>query len=57
MLNALRGTKEKRTPAQIITTVTAAAEAIAFTPENIKKSFKNCGLWPINFEKIETLDI
>lgn len=55
LLEALRGTVEKRTPAQIITAVTSAAETIAFKPENIQKSFENCGLWPLNFDLIERM--
>lgn len=55
LLEALRGTGTKRSPAQIITGVTAAAESIAFAPDNIRESFRKCGMWPIDYAKIEEM--
>jgi hypothetical protein len=52
---ALKGTTTKQSPALIITAVTSAAEKIAFSPDAIKLSFKNCGLWPINIQKIQDM--
>ncbi len=52
LLSAISGEGTKRTAAEIITAVTAAAEKIAFKPEVTQESFKNCGLWPLKFEKI-----
>ncbi len=55
LLLAIKETDSKRTPAEIITAVTAAAEKIAFTPKAIRESFENCGMWPIDYEKIESM--
>ncbi len=55
LLLALKTTGIKRTPAEIITAVTAAAEKIAFDPQVIRDSFKNCGLWPMDYEMIEKM--
>ncbi len=55
LLLALMETKTKRTPAEIITAVTEAAESIAFKPQAIRDSFKNCGMWPIDYQMIENM--
>ncbi len=55
LLLALKETSTRRSSAEIITAVTAAAEKIAFSPDAIKKSFENCGMWPINYEMIERM--
>lgn len=55
LLLALKGTTTKQSPALIITAVTSAAEKVAFSPDAIKLSFKNCGMWPINIQKIQDM--
>ncbi len=52
---ALKGTTTKQSPTLIITAVTSAAEKIAFSPDAIKLSFKNCGLWPTDIQKIQDM--
>ena len=52
---ALHQQGDRMTALEIITAVTAAAEEIAFKEEIVRKSFENCGLWPLNPEKIMTL--
>ena len=55
LASALQQQGERMSALEIITAVTAAAEDIAFKVDVVKKSFENCGIWPLNVEKIISL--